>query len=86
MSRARRIAEFPAGSWPKWVVVGFWVVVRSVLVAALDQDLGRWMWWPSKLARKPDPAQAGLSRRRSVGMTAGTLGPLVGARAADQDG
>jgi hypothetical protein len=27
MSRARRIAEIPAGSWTKWLVVGFWVVV-----------------------------------------------------------
>ena len=28
---ARRIAGIPAGSWTKWLVVGFWVVV--VLVA-----------------------------------------------------
>ena len=27
MSKARRIAEIPAGSWTKWLVVGFWVVV-----------------------------------------------------------
>src|SRR5215469_18860815 len=27
---ARRLAEFPAGSWTKWVVVGFWVVVLVV--------------------------------------------------------
>lgn len=26
-------------------------VVRSVLVPALALDLGRWMWWPSRLAR-----------------------------------
>ncbi|WP_328469910.1 MMPL family transporter [Actinoplanes sp. NBC_00393] len=30
------------------------LVVRSVLVTALNLDLGRWMWWPSKLARVPD--------------------------------
>ena len=30
MSRLRRIAEIPAGSWTKWVVVGFWVVVLVV--------------------------------------------------------
>jgi RND superfamily putative drug exporter len=27
------------------------IVVRSVLVTALNLDLGRWLWWPSKLAR-----------------------------------
>jgi RND superfamily putative drug exporter len=25
-------------------------VVRSVLVPALGLDLGRWLWWPSRLA------------------------------------
>jgi RND superfamily putative drug exporter len=29
-------------------------VVRSVLVTALNLDLGGRMWWPSKLAEKPD--------------------------------
>jgi RND superfamily putative drug exporter len=29
------------------------LVVRSVLVTALNLDLGRWVWWPSKLAREP---------------------------------
>ena len=29
------------------------IVVRSVLVTALNLDLGRWNWWPSALARKP---------------------------------
>ena len=32
------------------------IVVRSVLVTALNLDIGRWMWWPSKLAGRPDPA------------------------------
>ncbi len=31
------------------------IVVRSVLVTALTLDVGRWMWWPSRLAR-PSPA------------------------------
>jgi putative drug exporter of the RND superfamily len=35
------------------------LIVRSVLVTALNLDLGRWMWWPSKLAR---PARAGRGR------------------------
>ncbi|MCT2586797.1 MMPL family transporter [Actinophytocola gossypii] len=29
-------------------------VVRSILVTGLSLDLGRWMWWPSELARKKD--------------------------------
>lgn len=28
-------------------------VVRAVLVTALTVDLGRWAWWPGKLARQP---------------------------------
>jgi len=30
------------------------IIVRSVLVTGLTLDLGRWMWWPSSLARKAD--------------------------------
>jgi RND superfamily putative drug exporter len=26
-----------------------------VLVTALNLDLGRWVWWPSRLARNPAP-------------------------------
>jgi RND superfamily putative drug exporter len=29
-------------------------VVRSVLVTALNLDIGRWMWWPSALHRRHD--------------------------------
>ena len=29
------------------------LVVRSVLVTALNMDLGRWMWWPIKLSHQP---------------------------------
>jgi len=32
------------------------IIVRSVLVTALNLDVGRWMWWPSKLAQKEDDA------------------------------
>jgi RND superfamily putative drug exporter len=32
------------------------IVVRSVLVTALTLDVGRWMWWPSALARREDEA------------------------------
>ncbi len=31
------------------------LVVRSVLVTALNLDLGRHVWWPSKLAHQPEP-------------------------------
>jgi RND superfamily putative drug exporter len=31
------------------------IIVRSVLVTALNLDLGRWMWWPSRLATRPAP-------------------------------
>jgi putative drug exporter of the RND superfamily len=30
------------------------LIVRSVLVTALNLDVGGWMWWPSALARQPD--------------------------------
>src|SRR5215467_9602913 len=47
------------------------IIVRSVLVTALNLDLGRWMWWPSKLARKPDPAPEELSQERATALTSG---------------
>jgi RND superfamily putative drug exporter len=34
------------------------IVVRSVLVTALTLDLGRWIWWPSKLSRRRDGTKA----------------------------
>jgi RND superfamily putative drug exporter len=30
------------------------LIVRSVLVTALNLDLGRWMWWPGRLSRVRD--------------------------------
>ncbi|HEU5420521.1 MAG TPA: MMPL family transporter [Streptosporangiaceae bacterium] len=39
------------------------LVVRSVLVTALNLDLGRWMWWPSKLATEPVPDRELPARR-----------------------
>lgn len=32
------------------------IIVRSVLVTALTLDVGRYMWWPSKLFRRTDDA------------------------------
>jgi RND superfamily putative drug exporter len=31
------------------------VIVRAVLVTALNLDLGHWVWWPSKLSRRSTP-------------------------------
>jgi RND superfamily putative drug exporter len=45
------------------------IIVRSVLVTALNLDLGRWMWWPSRLAHKPDPAPEELSQERTAALT-----------------
>ena len=38
MNRISKLAEIPAGSWTKWVVVGFWVVVL-VIMAPLSAKL-----------------------------------------------
>ena len=45
------------------------IVVRLLLVTALNLDVGRRMWWPSRLARKPDPAPAELSHERATALT-----------------
>jgi putative drug exporter of the RND superfamily len=55
------------------------IVVRSVLVTALNLDLGRWMWWPSKLAHRPDPAPAQLSHERAGALAVAATAPPVGA-------
>jgi RND superfamily putative drug exporter len=34
------------------------IIVRSVLVTALNLDVGRHLWWPSKLAQRRDPEPA----------------------------
>ena len=47
------------------------IVVRSVLVTALNLDLGHRMWWPGKLARKPDPAPEQLRQERAAALAAG---------------
>src|SRR5215831_8976732 len=50
VSRLSRLAEVPAGSWTKWVVVGFWVVVlvvthplSSKLMGAEKNDAKTWL-------------------------------------------
>jgi RND superfamily putative drug exporter len=44
------------------------LIVRSLLVPALAVDLGRVIWWPSKLARGP------RSRHSRPHVTSGNLG------------
>ena len=34
------------------------IIVRAVLVTALTLDIGRHMWWPSRLGKRADPAPA----------------------------
>jgi RND superfamily putative drug exporter len=41
-------------------------VVRSVLVTALNLDVGRWIWWPSGLYRKPDVALGQLEEEQTA--------------------
>lgn len=42
------------------------IVVRAVLVTALNLDLGRLMWWPSKLWLKRDEPEQDLSAQAAV--------------------
>jgi RND superfamily putative drug exporter len=46
------------------------IVVRSVLVTALNLDIGRHIWWPSKLAKKPDVEEAEYREEEQVGQPA----------------
>jgi hypothetical protein len=51
------------------IVAGEYFFVRSVLVTALNLDVGRWMWWPSKLAHTADPAPQELGQERASALT-----------------
>jgi RND superfamily putative drug exporter len=49
------------------------IIVRSVLVTALNLDIGRHIWWPSELGRKEDvPETAPSTRATHVRTGAGT--------------
>ena len=50
MSRLRRIAEIPAGTWTRWVVAGFWIVILVIafplsakLTGAEKNDAKAWL-------------------------------------------
>ena len=53
------------------------IVVRSVLVTALNLDVGRWIWWPSKLAHTPDPTPAQLSHEQAGALAETVPAPPV---------
>jgi RND superfamily putative drug exporter len=44
-------------------------VVRSVLVTALNLDVGRHIWWPSSLSRKQDVSLDELGEDTSAALT-----------------
>ena len=44
-------------------------VVRSVLVTALNLDVGRWIWWPSSLARTPAVELDQLAQEEPAALT-----------------
>jgi RND superfamily putative drug exporter len=48
------------------------LIVRSVLVTALTLDVGRWMWWPSKLFKHHDDPQPPASKSDLESALAGT--------------
>lgn len=47
------------------------IIARSVLVTELNLDVGRWMWWPGRLAATADPAPAELRQERTAARVAG---------------
>jgi RND superfamily putative drug exporter len=58
MGTARRLAEIPAGSWTKWLVMGFWVAVFAValplsrnLPGAEKNDASAWLPGGAESAR-----------------------------------
>ena len=63
------------------------IVVRSVLVTALTLDIGRWMWWPGRLAR-PGIIAAGPRRDLAASSPETRRQPVrfVRPRGAEMDG
>ena len=43
------------------------IIVRSILVTALNLDLGRHMWWPSRISRDNPPAEGGAGHEVTAG-------------------
>ena len=44
------------------------MIVRSVLVTAINLDLGSKIWWPSKLDRGPNKVEATEPERETAGV------------------
>ncbi len=53
------------------------LVVRSILVTALNLDIGRWMWWPSRLAVQGRHDSDGSPVQEARGMSASPVGSAV---------
>src|SRR6516164_3216446 len=86
---ARRLAEIPAGSWTKWLVVGFWVVVFVLLYPSSKQlthaeknDTKQWLAASAESVKVLDV----LSRFESPNVSAGVVvyARRSGVTAADQ--
>ena len=86
---ARRLAEIPAGSWTKWLVVGFWVVVFVLLYPSSKQlthaeknDTKQWLAASAESVKVLDV----LSRFESPDVSAGVVVYVrpSGVTAADQ--
>jgi RND superfamily putative drug exporter len=43
------------------------IIVRSILVTALNLDVGRHMWWPGRISRDNPPAAGGPGRHAATG-------------------
>jgi len=84
---ARRLTEIPAGSWTKWIAVGFWLVVLVIapplsgkLMGAEKNNASAWLPANAESTKvldvqarfqSPDPAPAELSQERASALTAG---------------
>ena len=51
------------------------IIVRSVLVTALNLDVGRWMWWPSRLSPRPGERSHVASALQPAGRVEATGSP-----------
>ena len=76
MSRLRKIAEIPAGSWTRWLVVGLWLVVvavayplQSKLMGAEKNDTSAWLAGQRRVGEDPG--------RRPVDVVAQQAGPYT---------
>jgi putative drug exporter of the RND superfamily len=80
MSRLGKIAEIPAGSWTKWIVVGFWAILLVILLplsaklqGAEKNDAKQWLPGnaeSTKVVDLQEPSSRPTSTPRSSSMSA----------------